>query len=249
MLALFYFVIACWLVAGIIWWKKQAIALATELVGCILWFALIANLGFKAGYWPLSTPEEFLLVTIGFATLIHVLVEISKREERKGQLLPIVAAVLAFLSKGTLSAEPLPLPPAFRIFWFQLHTLTASIAYGAFLVAGAISLAIVFKPTKSSPKLATVMALGYIALTFSMLLGSIWGELSWGIYWDWSLKEIWTLTLWLIGTLYFHVRALPRWRERWALALPLLMAAITLFSLLGTGWLARRLTLETLYIF
>ena len=249
MLAFSYCAIACWLAAGIILWKKRAFALTIELAGCLLWFASIANLGFKAGYWPLSTPEEFLLVTIGFATLIHALMEMGGEGKERGWLLPFIAAVLAFFSKGTFTAEPLPLPPAFRIFWFQLHTLTASIAYGAFLVAGTMALAIMLKPAEGSPKLATTMALGYIALTLSMLLGSIWGELSWGSYWGWSLKEIWTLTLWLIGTLYFHTRALPRWRERWNLALPLLMASITLFSLLGTGWLARRLTLETLYIF
>lgn len=249
MLVLSYCAIACWVVAGIIWWKKQTIALAVELVGCILWFALIANLGFKAGYWPLSTPEEFLVVTIGFTALIHALAGMGEEGKESGWLLPFVSAVLAFLSKGTFAAEPLPLQPAFRIFWFQLHTLTASIAYGAFLVAGTMALAIMLRPAESSPKLSTIMDLGYIALTLSMLLGSIWGELSWGSYWDWSLKEIWTLTLWLMGTLYFHIRALPRWRGRWTLSLPLLMAGIAFFSLLGTGWLARRLTLEALYIF
>jgi ABC-type transport system involved in cytochrome c biogenesis permease subunit len=249
LLAFSYLAIACWVVAGIIWWKKRIIALAIELVGCLLWFALIADLGLKAGYWPLSTPEEFLLVTIGFAALIHALAEIGGEGKEVGWLLPFTAAILAFLGKGAFTTEPLPLPPAFRIFWFQFHTLTASIAYGAFLVAGTVALAIMLKPTENSPKLATIMALGYIALTLSMLLGSIWGELSWGSYWAWSLKEIWALALWLVGTLYFHTRALPRWRGRWTLALPLIMAGIALFSLLGTGWLARRLTLETLYIF
>ncbi len=237
------------------WWfalhkgKSPAFALSTELAGSLLWSAVLISYGLRASYWPLSTPEEFLLLTLSFAALIHLLAELTIQNKGTGWMAPIIFALLALWGKESLVAAPPPPPPAFNSVWFQLHTFTASIAYGAFLVAGATSLAAILEPGQEPQELAGEMAVGYIALTLSMLTGALWGLFTWGSFWGWGLKEIWTLTLWLMATLYFHIRALPRWKGRMSWIVITLIMGVMLFSLMGTGWLARRLTLETLYIF
>ncbi len=257
MAALLYGAVAGWCLAGIMWWiafyrgKRLgfALGLGAELAGALLWLTALTFYGLKAGYWPMSTPGEFLLLTLGFAVLIHAAAEVKARIRGAGWITPVASALLALWARDTLTSAPFPPPPALNSIWFQLHTLTASAAYGAFLAAGATSLGAILKPEQDPPGLAGEMALGYTALTLSMLTGALWGQFTWGSYWSWSLKEIWTLTLWLAATLYFHIRTLPRWRGRRTWLVVTLLAGIMFFSLMGTGWLARKLTLETLYIF
>ncbi len=247
---LYYGALASWFIAGIVWWvRKFVLALGIELAGIFLWLALLLSYGLKARYWPLSTPGEFFLVTLGFAALIHLMAEIMVRGKGAGWMTPFAMAMLALWGKETLRTVPFPPPPAFNSIWFQFHTLTASAAYGAFLVAGATALGAILRPDREPYGLTEEMAVGYFLLTLSMLIGALWGQLTWGNYWAWNLKELWTLALWLMATLYFHVRPLHWWKGRKAWILVTFMAGVMLFSLLGTAWLARKLTLETLYIF
>lgn len=250
MWALFYGALASWFIAGIIWLRGKFVpALGIELAGNFLWLALLFSYSLKSRYWPLSTPGEFLLITIGFAAFSHLVAEVAAREKGTGWMTPFATALLALWGKETLRTEAFPPPPTFNSIWFQLHTLTASIAYGAFLVAGATSLGALVRSGYEPHGLAGEMAVGYFALTLSMLTGALWGQFTWGNYWAWDLKELWTLSLWLMATLYFHVRSLPWWKGRKTWLLVTLMVGVMLFSLSGTAWLARKLTLETLYIF
>lgn len=239
------------------WWlasrgeknRTFILGIGLELLGNLLWFAVLVNFGLKARYWPLSTPEEFLLITLEFAAFTHLMAEIMAERKGTGWMAPFAIALLALRGRGTLTAEIFPPPPAFSSIWFQLHTLTASVAYGAFLVAGATSLGAIFRPNQRPQGLVGEMALGYVGLTLSMLIGALWSHFTWGNYWSWGLKEIWTLTLWLMAVLYFHIRSLPWWEGQRTWILVTLIMVVMLFSLLGMDWLARKLTLETLYIF
>ena len=47
---------------------------------------------------------------------------------------------------------------------------------------------------------------GFPLLTVGLLLGSVWGKLAWGDYWNWDPKEMWGLASWLIFLVYFHFR-------------------------------------------
>ena len=47
---------------------------------------------------------------------------------------------------------------------------------------------------------------GFPLLTAGLLLGSIWGKLAWGHYWNWDPKELWSLASWLVYVGYFHYR-------------------------------------------
>jgi len=51
-----------------------------------------------------------------------------------------------------------------------------------------------------------MICLGFPLLTLGLLMGSWWGKLAWGDYWDWDPKELWSLASWLVYVEYFHVR-------------------------------------------
>jgi ABC-type transport system involved in cytochrome c biogenesis permease subunit len=82
-----------------------------------------------------------------------------------------------------------------------------------------------------------------------MIFGMIWAQRTWGRYWGWDLKEAWTLISWLVCALYWHARTRPGWRGQRLSWLALAGFGVTLFALLGTGWLARTVGLESLQPF
>lgn len=50
-----------------------------------------------------------------------------------------------------------------------------------------------------------LIAIGHISLTSAILMGAIGMKEISGVYWSWNTKEIWSLIIWLIFTLYLHV--------------------------------------------
>jgi len=51
-----------------------------------------------------------------------------------------------------------------------------------------------------------MICLGFPLLTLGLVLGSWWGKLTWGDYWGWDPKELWSLASWLVYVGYFHFR-------------------------------------------
>jgi ABC-type transport system involved in cytochrome c biogenesis permease subunit len=145
-----------------------------------------------------------------------------------------------------------PLPPALDSLWFPLHVGSAALGYGALAMAGAAGLVwLVRRPGRIEVErlLDRGIAAGYPLLTLSLIFGMIWAQVAWGRYWDWDLKEVWTLITWLVYTLYWHLRGRPAWKGRRLAWLALVGLGAVLFAFLGVGWLARTVGLESLHLF
>ncbi len=72
-----------------------------------------------------------------------------------------------------------------------------------------------------------------------MLAGSVWAYLSWGSYWTWTTKGMWSYLLWFWYSGVIHVRRRPAWQERRLDALALAGFGIVLFTFLGLGILLK----------
>lgn len=51
-----------------------------------------------------------------------------------------------------------------------------------------------------------------------MITGAIWARESWGRYWGWDTKEVWTFVIWVVYAGYLHARATRGWtgtRSAW----------------------------------
>ena len=57
-----------------------------------------------------------------------------------------------------------------------------------------------------------VTVVGFVFWTFTLIAGSIWAERSWGRYWGWDTKEVWTFIIWVVYAGYLHARATRGWR-------------------------------------
>ena len=61
-------------------------------------------------------------------------------------------------------------------------------------------------------------AVGFAFWTFTLAAGAIWAEQSWGRYWGWDVKEVWTFVIWVVYAAYMHARATRGWtgtRSAW----------------------------------
>ena len=63
------------------------------------------------------------------------------------------------------------------------------------------------------------MAYGILcfSLVFTLVgtvFGGIWGNESWGRFWGWDPKEVWTFVIWVVYAAYLHARATTGWKIR-----------------------------------
>jgi ABC-type transport system involved in cytochrome c biogenesis permease subunit len=236
--------------------------LATGLAA-ITWGLLTAGLvqrGLEAGHWPLTNRYEFALCFAWAIVAVYLLLEASWRERRAGALVLAVALLVATYAVSRPADEQaiVPLLPALRSVWLQVHVLTAVVGYGAFGVAAGLGLMrLVHKagdgrwPAAGEVErtMERATALGFPWLTLSILTGAIWAQRAWGRYWDWDPKETWALVTWLWFLLVMHVRPLRRWRGRRLALLTVVGFGAVLFTFVGVPWLVRTVRLESLHGF
>jgi ABC-type transport system involved in cytochrome c biogenesis permease subunit len=78
-------------------------------------------------------------------------------------------------------------------------------------------------------------AVGFVLLTLGLLLGSLWGKICWGHYWQWDPKEMWSLATWFVYGAYFHTRVKNGLRKPRVLAVLLWVGL--LFVVLTLTWI------------
>jgi len=228
----------------------------------VAWGLLTAGLvrrGLAAGHWPLANRYEFALCFAWAIVAIYLLLEASWRERRAGSFVLAVALLVATYAVTRPSAEKaiLPLPPALRSVWMQVHVLTAMAGYAAFAVAA--GLGVMRLVQRATPPLVggagggiertmeRAVALGFPWLTLGILTGAIWAQNAWGCYWGWDPKETWALVTWLWYLMILHVRPLRRWRGKRLAWLVVAGFGLVLFTFVGVPWLVRTVRLESLH--
>jgi ABC-type transport system involved in cytochrome c biogenesis permease subunit len=143
----------------------------------------------------------------------------------------LIGAIVLFPAGFVFSAEPQQLPPALQSWLFAPHVAVYILSY--IFMAKAACQAIFqlagFTEDSNEKLLSTeeatygMVCVGFPLLTLGLILGSVWGKLAWGDYWNWDPKELWSLASWLVYVGYFHFRYMfgrvrPRVRSIWAIA-------------------------------
>ena len=134
-----------------------------------------------------------------------------------------------------------PLVPALQSWWLVIHVSIAVAASGIFTITFALSVLQLLQArreqailTGQAPGMAflgmvpsaqtlenlsfRLNAVGFAFWTFTLAAGAIWAEQSWGRYWGWDVKEVWTFVIWVVYAAYMHARATRGWtgtRSAW----------------------------------
>jgi len=126
----------------------------------------------------------------------------------------LLGFIVLFPAGFIFSDRPIPLPPALQSWLFGPHVAVYLLAYIIMAKASVQAvLQLVGKKGRAeddfvSYELGTyrLVRLGFVPLTLGLLLGSYWGKLAWGDYWNWDPKEMCSLATWLLYVGYFHFR-------------------------------------------
>lgn len=169
--------------------------------------------GIHTGHPPMQNLFEF------FLCMATVLAPLSWWNARKHQIDTIrqdafLGLLILFPAGFVFSEEVRRLPPALQSPLFIPH-VAAYVAGYVMMARATLFSTPLLKQTPSTDReqrrraVTQSVCTGFLLITIGLLLGSIWGKICWGHYWQWDPKEMWSLATWFVYIAYFHV---DRWK-------------------------------------
>lgn len=158
-----------------------------------------------AGRIPASNMYESMLFLAWGVGLFAVIASLARRQ----RFVVLNAAAVSAVAMALVDLLPMdpfihPMPPVLTgTPWLAIHVPITMISYSVFAIGVLIAHAEIgvelFAPsrhrltTRLDEALYFYMHVGSILLAAGILTGSIWAASSWGRYWGWDPKEVWSL--------------------------------------------------------
>lgn len=196
--------------------------------------------GIAAARVPWSNMYEFALTGTTLVIAVYLVVLIRFDLRFLGAF--ITGMIVVLLGGATLSFYVIvvPLSDPLESVWLVIHVFVASLATALFAIAFGLSVVQLLQsrrerlflaaapgeePKRSLSFLRTLPSaetleslayrfaiIGFIFWTFTLIAGAIWAKDSWGRYWGFDTKEVWTFVVWVLYAGYIHARATRGWR-------------------------------------
>jgi cytochrome c-type biogenesis protein CcsB len=230
--------------AGLRWRILVWVSIGLAAVGFVFQTYAIISRMVISGYWPTSGMYEYLLMFSWASVLFYLVFYIKTRQVFLGIIVMPVAFLLLVLGSVFPSEIEGQLIPALQSYWLTIHVTLACLGEGAFALAFAAGVLYLIKPEGKLNFLPdrdkldrvgyTAIAVGYPLFTIGALVaGAIWAQKAWSVWWSWDPKEVASLIVFLIATVYLHARHLRGWRGAKTAVLQIIIfvaAVLTLFS-------------------
>ncbi len=196
--------------------------------------------GVHTGHPPMQNLFEFFLCMAAFLWPLSAL---SRRQTGTDTDFQdaLLGALILFPAGFVFSEEVRRLPPALQSPLFIPHVGSYVAGYVMLARAALMALPLFRADTgaagvrQADAASRQTAAAGFVLLTLGLLLGSLWGKICWGYYWQWDPKEMWSLATWFAYGGYFHFRLKNGLRRPRALAVLLWVGL--LFVVLTLTWI------------
>lgn len=230
--------VVAWLLAEAAGRGRRALVLAP--LAALL--ALQAWRGLQIDFLPLTNKYEAFL---GFAAALLVVAAWRYGESgRWGRvLLALVSAVFIGTTLAFDAAITYP-SPLLVTGWYAVHVPLSFLAYAAW-VAGAADGVDFLAGRDRDPEGTTLLRrqeanarAGLLLFSLAMVMGGIWGLLSWGAYFLWDAKIVWSLAAWLYFATLLHLKYWPLRSPVLRAWLGLLGLVVVLVTYVGTSFMA-----------
>jgi cytochrome c-type biogenesis protein CcsB len=238
--------------------RRRAAGIAVSLT----WLAFALHLGgvvargLSAHRPPWGNMYEF---TISGAVVITgvFLLTLLRRDLRYLGTFVVGPVLLSLgLAISVLYTQAAQLLPALQSVWLVIHVTVAFTASALFTIAFSATVLQLVQDRRERATAAgrppvrgrwmgripgsvelerTAYRLNAVAFplwTFTVMAGAIWAERSWGRYWNWDPKEVWSFVIWVVYAGYLHARATRGWDGRRAAYLGIAGFACILFNFL-----------------
>lgn len=161
-------------------------------------------------------PWGIALVYAGYALFLLALACSFRRSSFR--LLPLaimaicLAAVMVMMRKFIFYSHS-ELVPVLRSPLLPVHVTSIVFSYMVFLAVLLLGVAGLFLKKEKSLKIKalseSLLMPGVFMISFGIIIGSIWANISWGNYWSWDPKETWALITMLVYAVPLHSRFIP----------------------------------------
>ncbi len=171
-----------------------------------------------AGRIPAANMYESMIFMgwgLCLATLAGLLVVRNRLVTFISALMAAIALMLADLLPIDPSIGPVA-PVLLDTAWMAIHVPVIMVSYSVLMIAMGFALALLglfaLVPQRTDLIRATdhlhyrSLQVGTILLTIGIITGSMWGSASWGRYWGWDPKEVWSLIAMLGYVAVLHAR-------------------------------------------
>lgn len=216
--------------------------------GLIIFGLLLHILGmgvrwYISGHAPWSNGYEAVIL-IALATVLAGIIFSHKKSKFILAVATLMASLLLGIAHGsTMNPEISNLVPVLKSYWLMIHVAVITSSYG-FLGLSALlgMMTLLFyilrskdnseKINKTIDELTYVnemsMTVGLFSLSIGTFLGGVWANESWGRYWSWDSKEVWSLISMMVYVFILHMRMVPGLRGKFTFNLVSLWSISTL---------------------
>ncbi|MFD0558200.1 cytochrome c-type biogenesis protein CcsB [Stackebrandtia endophytica] len=236
------------------------VATIAMVLGALAHAASLALRAASVGRWPWGNMFEFIVAVSLVGVIAWIVLIARKTVARRLGLFTMLANVLLLGLATRVYTEAAPLVPALNSYWIAIHVLAAILATGIFMVGFVTAILHLIKrryvllterdanisfPMTLGPRLPLAETLERITWrlhvlafplwTFGVIAGAIWARESWGRYWGWDPKEVWSFVAWVVYAAYLHSRATGAAGRRWAPWIVIVGWGVMLFNLFGVN--------------
>lgn len=200
-------------VAGILCLRKnESVARNVAILAWISNLSIVVKNLLLNGYAPLA--NMYQVMSVLSLCFLPIYLMVTAAEPAKKWLAPFFYFTAAIPLVGTLFMEKTlkwALMPALRSPWFVPHVLSYMLSYSLATVAFVLTVSLLFSRGDRKERqdaIYTVLRISFVFMTSGLCLGAIWADEVWGNFWQWDVKEIWSLITALCYLGYFHCRRL-----------------------------------------
>ena len=208
--------------------------------------AHVAGMGVRwyiSGHEPWSNGYE-AVVFVAFVTILAGLLFSKNKSKFPLAVTVIFASFLLGIAHGSMmNPEITNLVPVLKSYWLMIHVAVITSSYG-FLGLGSllgfvVLLLYIFRNPENAKRFdetideltyinESTLTIGLYTLSIGTFLGGVWANESWGRYWSWDPKEVWSLISMMVYIFVLHMRIVPGLRGKFAFNLASLFSIATL---------------------
>jgi cytochrome c-type biogenesis protein CcsB len=200
-----------------------------------------------AGYVAVTTEHEALSYFAWLVVGVYLGMQARYRLPAVGALVAPLAFV-ATLAVFAFFTGVRDLPPNLKSAWLPVHVTLAFLGNAVLALAFCVSLVYLLHERQLKerrvggllmrlPSLERLDRLNYQALiygfpllTLGIITGALWGKMSWGRFWSWEEREIFSLVTWMLYAGLLQARLVAGWRGRRAATVTIVGFAVVMIS-------------------
>ena len=207
-------------------WIRPIIKLGIGLM-ILSFFIQTIGMGLRwyiGGHAPWSNGYEVILL-VAWATIIAGFSVMNFSKITLGATALITSVLLMVAGLSYYDPQLTNLNPVLKSYWLIIHVAIITIGYGFLALSfmlGLINIILGLVSSRQKEKLFSIvieeltyineklLTIGVLLVAVGTYIGCVWANESWGTYWSWNAKQVWSLIIILSYGLILHFKYLPK---------------------------------------